>query len=180
MDRLSPARIMDVGMGFWPAKTLLSAVELGVFTALGSAAMTGEELRAALDLHARAVPDFFDALVGLRFLERDGDGPGGRYRNTRSSWNIGMIRASASRAMTYRGAGGLRVQGRRLHGGALQSPSVREAHRRCRATWSDERRTGHASGAETHHRCDAKTRSRGPRPRRSQGTARSVSHRSTT
>jgi len=81
-EPLSPARIMDVGMGFWPAKTLLSAVEVGVFTALGSAAMTGEELRAALGLHARAVPDFFDALVALRFLERDGDGPGARYRNT--------------------------------------------------------------------------------------------------
>ena len=81
-EPLSPARIMDVGMGFWPAKTLLAAVEVGVFTALGSAAMTGEELRAALGLHARAVPDFFDALVALRFLERDGDGPGARYRNT--------------------------------------------------------------------------------------------------
>ena len=29
---LSPARIMEVGMGFWPAKVLLSAVELGLFT----------------------------------------------------------------------------------------------------------------------------------------------------
>ena len=81
-EPLSPARIMDVGMSFWPAKTLLSAVELGVFTALGSAAMTGEELQGALGLHPRAVPDFFDALVALRFLERDGDGPGARYRNT--------------------------------------------------------------------------------------------------
>ncbi|HLY36453.1 MAG TPA: methyltransferase [Candidatus Binatia bacterium] len=81
-EPLSPSRIMDVGMGFWPAKTLLSAVELGVFTALGSAAMTGGELRAALGLHPRAVPDFLDALVALRFLERDGDGPGARYRNT--------------------------------------------------------------------------------------------------
>ncbi|MBN2875533.1 MAG: hypothetical protein JXM71_10605 [Spirochaetales bacterium] len=82
MDELSPARIMDVGMGFWPAKTLLSAVELGLFTRLGSNSMTAEELQAALGLHPRANPDFFDALVALRFLQRDGDGAGARYRNT--------------------------------------------------------------------------------------------------
>jgi hypothetical protein len=35
MTALTPDRIMDVGMAFWPAKTLLSAVELGLFTVLG-------------------------------------------------------------------------------------------------------------------------------------------------
>lgn len=79
---LSPARIMEVGMAFWPARVLLSAIELGLFTELGSSSMTGTELQAALKLHARANPDFFDTLVALRFLERDGDGPGARYRNT--------------------------------------------------------------------------------------------------
>src|SRR5215203_3241859 len=79
---LTPARIMEVGMAFWPAKTLLSAVELGLFTTLGPRALTGAELQAGLGLHARANPDFFDALVALRFLDRDGDGPTGRYRNT--------------------------------------------------------------------------------------------------
>jgi hypothetical protein len=69
-------------MGFWPAKTLLSAVELGLFTELGARAMTGSELRTALGLDPRADPDFFDALVALRFLERDGEGPTARYRNT--------------------------------------------------------------------------------------------------
>lgn len=82
MNELSPARITEVGMGFWPAKTLLSAIELGLFTRLGAGARTGAELQAALGLHDRANPDFFDALVALGFLERDGDGPGARYRNT--------------------------------------------------------------------------------------------------
>jgi hypothetical protein len=82
MEPVSPARIMEVAMAFWPAKTVLSAVELGLFTRLGSGAMTGAELQSALGLHPRANPDFFDALVALRFLERDGDGPAGRYRNT--------------------------------------------------------------------------------------------------
>ena len=82
MNALSPARIMDVGLGFWRSKVLLSAIELGLFTELGAKSMTGNELQQALGLHARAIPDFFDTLVALRFLERDGDGPQARYRNT--------------------------------------------------------------------------------------------------
>src|SRR5688572_13774393 len=82
MNTLSPARIMEVGMAFWPAKVLLSAVELGLFTELGAKSMTGRELQSALRLHPRANPDFFDALLALRFLDRDGDGPHARYRNT--------------------------------------------------------------------------------------------------
>lgn len=79
---LSPARIMEVGMAFWPSKVLLSAIKLGVFTELGNGAKTGAELRDALELHPRSDPDFFDTLVALRFLDRDGDGPEGKYRNT--------------------------------------------------------------------------------------------------
>jgi hypothetical protein len=81
-DELTPARIIEVGMGFWPAKTLLSAVDLDLFTRLGPSAMTGAELQAALGLSPRANPDFFDTLLALGFLERDGDGPLARYRNT--------------------------------------------------------------------------------------------------
>jgi hypothetical protein len=73
---------MEVGLAFWPAKVLLSAIELGLFTELGARSMTGRELQHVLRLHPRANPDFFDTLVALRFLERDGDGPEARYRNT--------------------------------------------------------------------------------------------------
>ena len=79
---LTPARIMEVGMAFWPAKVLLSAVKLGVFTELGKGAKTGSELRDSLGLHPRSTPDFFDTLVALRFLKRDGDGPDAKYLNT--------------------------------------------------------------------------------------------------
>src|SRR5207247_2806806 len=82
---LTPQRILEVGMGFWPAKVLLSAVELGVFSSLGGSSKTPEELRALLGLHPRAVPDFPDALVALGFLERDGDVPTARYRDTPES-----------------------------------------------------------------------------------------------
>lgn len=79
---LSPARIMEVGMAFWPARVLLTAVKLRVFTTLGGGAMTGDELRDTLGLHPRSTPDFFDTLVALKFLERDGDGATAKYRNT--------------------------------------------------------------------------------------------------
>ena len=81
-EQLDPAHIMQVGMGFWPSKTVLSAVELELFTQLGNEAMTGAEIGERLGLHARAIYDFLDTLVALRFLERDGDGFDGRYRNT--------------------------------------------------------------------------------------------------
>lgn len=73
---------MEVGMAFWPAKVLLSAIELGLFTKLGGEAKSGTELQEELCLHPRSNPDLFDTLVALKFLERDGDGPYSRYRNT--------------------------------------------------------------------------------------------------
>jgi hypothetical protein len=79
---LDPSHIMQVGTAFWPSKTLLSAVELQLFTHLGAEPMSGEEIGAQLGLHPRAIYDFLDTLVALRFLERDGDGSDGRYRNT--------------------------------------------------------------------------------------------------
>jgi predicted O-methyltransferase YrrM len=82
MTTVSPARIMEVGMAFWPAKVLLSAIELALFTELGSMSKTAAELQTALRLHPRCNPDFFDTLVALRFLEREGDGAAARYRNT--------------------------------------------------------------------------------------------------
>ncbi len=69
-------------MGFWPSKTVLSAVELELFTQLGDEPMTGEEIGERLGLHPRGIYDFLDTLVALRLLERDGDGIDGRYRNT--------------------------------------------------------------------------------------------------
>jgi hypothetical protein len=73
---------MQIGMGFWASKTVLSAVELELFTQLGSEAMTGEEIGERLGLHPRAIYDFLDTLVALGLLERDGEGSDGRYRNT--------------------------------------------------------------------------------------------------
>jgi hypothetical protein len=82
MLQLDPTHIMQTSTAFWPSKVLLTAVELKLFTILGESSMTAEALGAALGLHPRGTYDFFDALVALKFLQRDGDGPQGRYRNT--------------------------------------------------------------------------------------------------
>lgn len=77
-DHLVPDRIMQVGMGFEASKAVLSAVELGVFTELASQPKDAEALRQAIGIEARSARDFFDVLVALGFLEREGD----TYRNT--------------------------------------------------------------------------------------------------
>lgn len=77
-DKITPDHIMQLGLGFWGSKTLLSAVELGVFTALAKAPQEEASLGEHLGLHPRSRRDFFDALVALGFLERNN----GTYANT--------------------------------------------------------------------------------------------------
>ena len=84
-QQVDPSHIMQVGMGFWASKTLLSAVELELFTKLGSDGMTGSQIAETLELHARAIPDFPDALVALDLLEREGEGSDAVYRNTQTT-----------------------------------------------------------------------------------------------
>ncbi|MDD7938801.1 methyltransferase [Actinomycetospora lutea] len=80
---VDPARILETGSAFWASKTLLSAVELRLFTHLGAAGpMTGDAIADRVGLHPRATDDFLDALVALRFLEREGEGVDALYRNT--------------------------------------------------------------------------------------------------
>lgn len=78
---VTPDQILQMGFGFWASKTLLSAVELGVFTELAKGPLDAETLRTRVRLHPRAARDFFDALVALRLLERQD----GRYRNAAAS-----------------------------------------------------------------------------------------------
>jgi hypothetical protein len=81
-QQLDPTSIMQTATAFWSSKVLLTAVEFDLFSTLGDGSMTADELGAALSVHPRGRYDFFDALVALGFLRRDGDGHDGRYRNT--------------------------------------------------------------------------------------------------
>ena len=82
---VDPSHILQIGSGFWPSKVLLSAVELELFTQLGSETFTGEEIGDRLGLHPRAIWDFLDGLVALGLLDRDGDGRAAHYRNTQDT-----------------------------------------------------------------------------------------------
>jgi hypothetical protein len=75
---LTPEGILQLGLGFWGSKTLLSAVELGVFTHLAQGPLSAQNLVERLGLNGRGALDFLDALVALGMLERGG----GVYANT--------------------------------------------------------------------------------------------------
>ncbi len=77
-DGLSPDKILQVGLGFWASKALLSAIEMELFTELAKRPSDLDTLRGRLGLHRRSAHDFLDALVALGFLERQD----GVYQNT--------------------------------------------------------------------------------------------------
>jgi hypothetical protein len=75
----NPGRVIELGLGFWGSKALLTAVELGVFTELAqNGPLDADTLRERVGIHTRSARDFFDALVALGVLERGEEG----YANT--------------------------------------------------------------------------------------------------
>ncbi len=70
----TPARIMQIGMGFWASKTLLAAVRFKLFTLLAGTKVSMSDIKKELGLEttARHVYDWLDTLVTLGFLQRDG------------------------------------------------------------------------------------------------------------
>lgn len=70
--QIDPSRIMQVGMGFWASKTLLTAVNMGLFTHMSQGDLSGQNIREKLGLHERSLYDFLDTLVALGFLKRRG------------------------------------------------------------------------------------------------------------
>jgi Dimerisation domain len=77
-QEVTPDAIMQLGFGYWGSKTLLTAVELGLFTELAGGPLSLDDIRVRLTLHERGVRDFLDALVALGMLEREQ----GKYTNT--------------------------------------------------------------------------------------------------
>ena len=67
---VTPEHILQVGLGFWGAKVLLSAVEMEIFTHVAQHPGTLDDLRGRLGLHTRSAQDVLDTLVGLGFLQR--------------------------------------------------------------------------------------------------------------
>ena len=79
MQNVTHDRIIELAMGFWASKVLLSAVELGIFGVLNDGPLDLRTLRSRTGLHDRSAHDFFDALVALGLLQRN---DAGRYSNT--------------------------------------------------------------------------------------------------
>jgi hypothetical protein len=77
-NKTNPDRILQLGFAFWGSKTLLSAIELGLFTELARGPRNKDALRVYMGLHPRGIGDFLDSLVALGVLDRKG----GKYRNT--------------------------------------------------------------------------------------------------
>ncbi|MEO8767516.1 MAG: methyltransferase [Nitrosospira sp.] len=77
-DYPTPENILQTGMAFWASKTLLSAVEIDIFTKLSHSPASLDSLSQQAGLHSRSARDFLDALVALGFLKRED----GCYSNT--------------------------------------------------------------------------------------------------
>ena len=80
-EQPTPDHIMQVGLGFWGSKTLLSAVEMGLFSDLAAHPGDLNSIQGRLGLHPRSARDFLDALTAMGFLTREN----GVYRNTPST-----------------------------------------------------------------------------------------------
>ncbi len=69
-----PSKIMQVGMGFWASKVMLSAVKFNLFTLLAGTSKSAKQIKELLHLNTtdRHIFDWLDALVSLGFLKREG------------------------------------------------------------------------------------------------------------
>ena len=81
---LNPSGIMQIGLGFWPSKVLLTAVSAGLFTHLAKQPLSRKEIKALLNWNCmdRHASDFLDTLFALKFLKREGINDSAIYSNT--------------------------------------------------------------------------------------------------
>jgi precorrin-6B methylase 2 len=85
LNQVNPSKIMQVGMGFWASKTLLTATNMGLFTLLAKGSLSGRDIKKYLGLQERSLYDFLDTLVALGFLNRTGLKETAVYSNAEDS-----------------------------------------------------------------------------------------------
>jgi len=78
----TPDSVLQIAFGFWNSKVLLTAIDFDLFTKLRERRLTGAQIGKEIGLHPRGIFDFLDALVAMKFLERDGEGVDAKYYNT--------------------------------------------------------------------------------------------------
>ncbi|UKM66541.1 acetylserotonin O-methyltransferase [Flavobacteriaceae bacterium GSB9] len=84
-NQINPSKIMQIGMGFWASKTLLTAVNMELFTHLANGSLSGKAIKNKLGLNERSLFDFLDTLVALGFLHRSGLKENALYSNSDDS-----------------------------------------------------------------------------------------------
>ena len=99
-EGVTPERVLQTGLAFWASKTLLSAIEMGVFTELAHGPQRFESLSGRLGLHPRSARDFLDALVALGFLIAATTAT--PIRRTRISFSIGRSRRTSAASSRWR------------------------------------------------------------------------------
>jgi hypothetical protein len=80
----NPSNVMQIGLGFWASKVLLTAVNAGLFTHLAKKPLSLKEIKALFNWNCmdRHASDFLDTLYALKFLIREGIGETAIYSNT--------------------------------------------------------------------------------------------------
>ena len=76
--RVDTVRLQNLAMGFWQSASLMSAIELGLFTAVSKGAGTAAEIGAATGIPERSADRLATGCRAMDLLETD---DGGRYRN---------------------------------------------------------------------------------------------------
>lgn len=117
MDSLAhqpnPSHIMEVGMGFFSSKVLLTAVNEGLFTLLANNPQSIEQIKEQLNWNCtnRHAMDFLDTLHALGFLKREGIGFDSVYSNSleadvfldedKNSYVGGMLKMANNRLFRF-------------------------------------------------------------------------------
>ena len=81
VNPVNPSKIMQIGLVFWASKSLLTAVNMRLFTHLANGELSGQDIKKKLGLHNRGLYDFLDTLVALGFLKRSGIKETSMYSN---------------------------------------------------------------------------------------------------
>jgi SAM-dependent methyltransferase len=69
----NPGQLLELSGSYWRACALHAAVKLGVFTAIGKEALSGEEVADKLKGNARSVTMLLNALVAMKLLVKQGE-----------------------------------------------------------------------------------------------------------
>jgi hypothetical protein len=113
---INPSKIMQIGMGFWASKAMLTAVKLELYTRLAAGALSEKQIKEKLGFACsdRHVFDWLDTLVSLGFLERKGLLQEAVYSNApdtdffldknKKSYMGGILEMADSRLYKYWGA----------------------------------------------------------------------------